>query len=100
MRAKQLFDFVRGGLGRWVKSQQALAMPFQAPFPQHKCRRFRFDPNDHFLQEPAPLNHLRKLCGMCTAAVCSALTELSNKGEVVRDARATNSNRRCPFPAL
>ena len=39
------------------------------------------------LQEPAPLNHLRKLCGMRTAAVCSALTELSNKGEVVRDAR-------------
>src|SRR5580658_10038410 len=39
------------------------------------------------LQEPAPLNHLRKLCGMRTAAVCSAMTELSNKGEVVRDAR-------------
>ncbi len=39
------------------------------------------------LQEPAPLNHLRKLCGMRTAAVCSALTELSAKGEVVRDAR-------------
>jgi hypothetical protein len=39
------------------------------------------------LQEPAPLNHLRKLCGMRTAAVCAALTELSNKGEVVRDAR-------------
>jgi predicted Rossmann fold nucleotide-binding protein DprA/Smf involved in DNA uptake len=39
------------------------------------------------LQEPATLNHLRKLCGMRTAAVCSALTELSAKGEVVRDAR-------------
>ncbi len=39
------------------------------------------------LQEPAPLNQLRKLCGMRTAAVCSALTELSAKGEVVRDAR-------------
>jgi len=24
------------------------------------------------LQEPAPLNYLRKLCGMRTAAVCSA----------------------------
>ena len=39
------------------------------------------------LQEPAPLNHLRKLCGMRTAAVCSALTELSATGEVIRDAR-------------
>ena len=39
------------------------------------------------LQEPAPLNHLRKLCGMRTAVVCSALTELAAKGEVVRDAR-------------
>jgi hypothetical protein len=39
------------------------------------------------LQEPAPLHQVRKLCGMRTAAVCSALSELSTKGEVVRDAR-------------
>jgi hypothetical protein len=48
------------------------------------------------LQEPAPLNHLRKLCGMRTAAVCSALTKLSNKGEVVRDARGCQL--KLPFP--
>ena len=39
------------------------------------------------LQQPAPLHHLRKLCGMRTAAVCSALAELASKDEVVRDAR-------------
>ena len=38
------------------------------------------------LQEPTPLNHLRKLCGMRTAVLCSALAELSALGEVVRDA--------------
>jgi predicted Rossmann fold nucleotide-binding protein DprA/Smf involved in DNA uptake len=47
------------------------------------------------LQEPVPLNHLRKLCGMRTAVVCSALTELSAKGEVVRDARGYQLK---PFP--
>jgi hypothetical protein len=48
------------------------------------------------LQEPVSLNHLRKLCGMRTAAVCSALTELSNNGEVVRDARGYQL--KLPFP--
>jgi DNA-binding IclR family transcriptional regulator len=48
------------------------------------------------LQEPAPLNQLRKLCGMRTAAVCSALTELSAKGEVARDARGYQL--KLPFP--
>ena len=48
------------------------------------------------LQEPAPLNHLRKPCGMRTAAVCSALTELSAKGEVVRDARGYQLKLSCP----
>ena len=50
------------------------------------------------LQEPAPLNQLRRLCGMRTAAVCSALTELSAKGEAVRDARGYQL--KLPFPAL
>ncbi len=48
------------------------------------------------LQEPAPLNQLRKLCGMRTAAVCSALTELSAKGEVVQNARGYQL--KLPFP--
>ena len=38
------------------------------------------------LREPAPLRLLRKLCGIRTAAVSSALTELSARGEVTRNA--------------
>jgi hypothetical protein len=39
------------------------------------------------LQEPIPVQQLQKLCGIRTAKVCSALAELSTRGEVVRDAR-------------
>lgn len=39
------------------------------------------------LHEPVPVHQLRKLCGIRTAAVCSALEELSQLGEVSRDAR-------------
>ena len=39
------------------------------------------------LHEPVPVQQLRKLCGIRTAAVCSALEELSQLGEVSRDAR-------------
>ena len=39
------------------------------------------------VQEPVPVQQLQKLCGMRTANVCSALTELSTTGQVVRDAR-------------
>jgi len=39
------------------------------------------------LQEPSSVQQLQKLCGIRTANVCSALAELSAKGEVVRDAR-------------
>jgi hypothetical protein len=46
------------------------------------------------LQEPIPVQQLQKLCGIRTAAVCSALAELSNQGEVVRDARGYQ----LPFP--
>jgi predicted Rossmann fold nucleotide-binding protein DprA/Smf involved in DNA uptake len=45
------------------------------------------------LQEPIPVQQLQKLCGIRTAAVCSALTELSNQGEVVRDARGYQLKR-------
>ena len=38
-------------------------------------------------REPIPVQQLQKLCGIRTAKVCSALAELSIKGEVVRDAR-------------
>jgi hypothetical protein len=39
------------------------------------------------LQEPIPVQQLQKLCGIRTAKICSALAELSTRGEVVRDAR-------------
>jgi len=39
------------------------------------------------LSEPASVQHLRKLCRMRTAAVCSALAELSERGLVSRDGR-------------
>lgn len=39
------------------------------------------------LDQPVPLQQLRKLCGMRTASVCSALAELSELGLVTRDAR-------------
>ena len=39
------------------------------------------------VREPIPVQQLQKLCGIRTAKICSALAELSTKGEVVRDAR-------------
>jgi hypothetical protein len=48
------------------------------------------------LKEPAPVQHLRKLCGMRAATLCSALAELSAKGEVVRDAKGYQL--KLPFP--
>jgi AAA domain len=38
-------------------------------------------------QEPIPVQQLQKLCGIRTAKVCSALTELTAQGQVIRDAR-------------
>jgi hypothetical protein len=48
------------------------------------------------LQEPIPVQQLQKLCSIRTAVVCSALSELSAKGEVVRDARGYQL--KLPFP--
>jgi len=48
------------------------------------------------LHEPVPVQQLRKLCGIRTAAVCSALEELSQLGEVSRDARGYQLKP--PFP--
>jgi hypothetical protein len=48
------------------------------------------------LQEPIPVHQLQKLCAMRTATVCSALAELSTKGEVVRDTRGYQL--RLPLP--
>lgn len=48
------------------------------------------------LKEPVPVQQLRKLCGIRTAAVCSALVELSQRGEISRDARGYQL--KLPFP--
>ena len=39
------------------------------------------------LTEPASVQHLRKLCGIRTATLCSCLAELSQQGLVKRDSR-------------
>jgi hypothetical protein len=48
------------------------------------------------LNEPAPVQQLRKLCGIRTAAVCAALGQLSKLGEVSHDPRGYQLKR--PFP--
>jgi len=48
------------------------------------------------LSHPVPVQHLRKLCGMRTAAVCAALGELSQRGEVSHDLRGYQLKG--PFP--
>ena len=48
------------------------------------------------LKEPVLVQQLRKLCGIRTAAVCSALVELSGLGEVSRDSRGYQL--KLPFP--
>lgn len=47
-------------------------------------------------KEPAPVQELRKLCGIRTAAVCAALEELSQSGEVIRNNRGYQLN--LPLP--
>jgi hypothetical protein len=56
--------------------------PHCEPTPVEKVRHVLTQ-----LQDPAPIQQVRKLCGMRMAAVCSALAELSGAGEVSRDAR-------------
>ena len=48
------------------------------------------------LDQPIPIQQLRKLCGIRTATVCSALEQLSELGEVTRDSRGYQLN--LPFP--
>lgn len=48
------------------------------------------------LDTPVPVQQLRKLCGIRTAAVCAALGELSKLGEISRDPRGYQL--KLPFP--
>ena len=67
------------------------SQPSAQPSPMDRVRQTMAQ-----LTEPAPIQQLRKLCGMRTAAVCSALTELSAKGEVVR--QTSGYQLKLPFP--
>lgn len=62
--------------------EPTVAQPNTPPTPVGRVRQALAQ-----LQEPIPIQQLQKLCGIRTAAVCSALAELSAQGEVVRDAR-------------
>ena len=48
-------------------------------------------------QEPVPVPQLRKLCGLRTATVCSALTQLSDLGEVTRHSQGYQLKLRFRF---
>jgi len=71
--------------------EEPIAQPGTPPTPQDRVRQTLAQ-----LQEPAPLHPLRKLCGMRTATLCSALEDLSTKGEVVHDAKGYQL--KLPFP--
>jgi hypothetical protein len=62
--------------------ERPIAQPDTPPTPIEQVRQALAQ-----LQEPSSVQQLQKLCGIRTANVCSALAELSAKGEVVRDAR-------------
>jgi hypothetical protein len=82
------------------QSDQALALsvmdhpigqPSTEPTPVERVRQALAQ-----LKEPVLVQQLRKLCGIRTAAVCSALVELSGLGEVSRDSRGYQL--KLPFP--
>lgn len=49
------------------------------------------------LDHPVPIQQLRTLCGIRTATVCSALEQLSQLGEVIRDSRGYQLNLPLPI---
>jgi hypothetical protein len=71
--------------------ERPIAQPDTPPTPIEQVRQTLAQ-----LQEPISVQQLQKLCGIRTANVCSALAELSAKGEVVRDARGYQL--KLPFP--
>jgi hypothetical protein len=68
-----------------------LAEPGAQPTPLDRVRQSLAQ-----LQEPVPIRQLRKLCGMSTAAVCTALDRLAERGEVSR--QAGGYQLKLPFP--
>jgi len=70
---------------------RSLGQPDSQPTPVERVRQTLAQ-----LTEPVPLQQLRKLCAIRMTAVCSALQQLSARGEVSRDARGYQLQR--PFP--
>ncbi len=71
--------------------ERPLCQPSTDPTPVQRVRQSLAQ-----LKEPVSVQQLRKLCGMRTAAVCSALVELNQLGEVSRNSRGYQLN--LPFP--
>ncbi len=71
--------------------ERPVGQPSPEPTPLDRVRQTLAE-----LPAPVPVQHLRKLCGMRTAAVCAALEELSRLGEVTRDGRGYQLQQ--PFP--
>jgi hypothetical protein len=65
--------------------------PIAAPTPVDRVRQTLAR-----LDQPVPVQQLRKLCGIRMATVCSALEELSQSGEVSRHSKGYQLN--LPFP--
>ena len=74
-----------------------IVQPDAAPTPIERVRQALAE-----LQAPISVKQLRKLCGIRTEAVCSALAKLSDqtREKFFGTPRAINSSRRFPFPAL
>jgi AAA domain len=71
--------------------ERPISQPSTEPTPVDRVRQTL-----SHLKEPISVQHLRKLCGMRTTAVCSALVELSERGEVSRNSKGYQLH--LPFP--
>ena len=71
--------------------ERPMAQPDTPPTPIEQVRQALAH-----LQEPISVQQLQKLCGIRTATICSALAQLSTRGEVARDARGYQLKP--PFP--
>jgi len=71
--------------------EQSSVQPHTPPTPIERVRQALAR-----LHQPISVQQLQKLCAIRTATVCSALAELSTKGEVVRDTRGYQL--RLPLP--
>jgi hypothetical protein len=71
--------------------ERPVSEPGTEPTPMERVRQALAQ-----FQEPVPVQQLRQLCGLRTATVCSALTQLSELGEITRNSRGYQL--KLPFP--